>query len=393
MQRADDDLPISRQINSDRLLGVLRSAVDVAIIGGGVAGSAAAVTLADRGLAVALITPGVMPAERIGESLSPAANPLLRELGLSNAFAAAAHRPANATYSAWGSAILAERNAIVHLDGTGYVLDRASFEVMLAEAAAARGTACLADRVIAAARDGRTWSLTLAGGNCLATRFVLDCSGRTAVMARRLAVPRRVDRLVAAYAFLRQSDQSVEPTPATLIEAVPQGWWYASLLPDKRMTLALFADPDTMPRGVSRDAGAWRESLAATSYIGAWLDSAGYRADLPPQLASAATTWLEPPAGPGWAAAGDAAAAFDPLSSHGLTTALWGGRHAALAAVADLAGDPTPLARYAATLRDAMAAFLRQRASIYAHERRWADRPFWQRRAADATAILSLASC
>jgi flavin-dependent dehydrogenase len=89
---------------------------------------------------------------------------------------------------------------------------------------------------------------------------------------------------------------------------------------------------------------------------------------------------MEPAAGPGWAAAGDAAAAFDPLSSHGLTTALWGGRHAALAAAACLAGDPEPVARYAATLRDAMSAFLRQRGSVYAHERRWPDRPFWQRR-------------
>jgi hypothetical protein len=199
-----------------------------------------------------------------------------------------------------------------------------------------------------------------------------------------LARRHHADRLVAAYGFLHQHDDSVVPTPATLIEAAPNGWWYASLLPDQRLALALFADPDTLPRAIAREMLVWRNSIATTTHIRHWLGDAGYAIEAPPHLASAATTWLDPVTGADWAAAGDAAAAFDPLSSHGLTTALWSGRRAAQAATAALSGDPAPLARYAATLADAVQEFLRQRRVIYAQERRWREQPFWQRRISDS---------
>ena len=354
--------------------------IDVAIVGAGIAGCAAAVSLRGSGRSVAVVGPTTTSSERIGEFLSPAANALLRELGLTDAFSAGPHRLANASYSAWGSDLLVERNAIVHTDGPGYVLDRAAFEHMLTRAASLSGATMLADSVTGAQRDNGVWTLPLSGGNRLIARFVLDCSGRAAVVARLLATRRRVDRLVAAYGFLRQHDDSVEPTPATLIEAVPGGWWYASLLRDQRLALALFADPDTLPRGVSRDRDVWRGCVSATRSVQRWLDSAGYAIEAPARLASAATTWLEPVGGPGWAAAGDAAAAFDPLSSHGLATALWSGRHAALAATAELSGDAAPLARYVETLGHAVQGFLRQRRGVYAREQRWREERFWQRR-------------
>jgi flavin-dependent dehydrogenase len=356
------------------------TAVDIAIVGAGIAGSAAALTLAQKGLGVALIGPQVEPAERIGESLAPAANRLLRELGLAVDFSAAGHRPANAIYSAWGSQLLVERNLSMHLDGPGYVLNRAAFDNMLYRAAAATGALVLADKVTKVERRDSIWSVRLSGGNHLAARFLLDSSGRAAIVARGLAKRQRVDRLVVAYAFLRQRNDAVEPTAATLVEAVPEGWWYAALLPDQRLVLALFGDPDTLARGVSHDLAVWCRGAAATRHISAWLDSAGYVIEAPPRLASAATMWLEPVAGSGWAAAGDAAAAFDPLSSHGLTTALWSGRQAGLAAAAALTGDPAPPAHYADAMRVAAHDFLRQRQFVYGREQRWRNQPFWQRR-------------
>jgi flavin-dependent dehydrogenase len=344
---------------------------DIAIVGGGIAGCAAALTLADSGRPVVLLAPPDDGADRFGEFLSPAANALLRELGLAEAVASGPHRAANITFSAWGSDLLVERNAIVHVDGPGHVLDRPAFDRMLRETVARRGVPIVACDVDDAAQTDDGWRL--AG---LDARFVLDCSGRAAVVARHAAVRHREDRLVAAGAFLRQADDTVEPTPATLIEAVPEGWWYASLLPDRRLSIALFSDSDLMPRGPD----GWRERLLATRHIGRWLDSAGFDGNAPPRLAAAGTTWLEPAAGPSWAAAGDAAAAFDPLSSHGLTTALWSGRTAALAAAAVLDGDERPLGTYVATLRAAMQDFVVQRKAVYARERRWATSPFWQRR-------------
>ena len=354
--------------------------VDIAVIGGGIAGAAAALTVAAAGGSTLLIGPAGPPGDRPGEFLSPAANPLLAELGLTERIRSGPHRVANATYAAWAAPVLAQRNAITHTEGPGRVLDRLAFERALCDAAAAAGVPRLATALSVAERNGCGWRLTLADGTTRTARFLVDASGRAAVVARRFARRHRADRLVAAWAFLTQRDEGVEPTPATLIEAAAEGWWYATLLPDRRMGLAFFSDPDRLPRGLSRDPGRWRALVEVTDWVARWLDSAGYRVEEPPRLASAGTGWLDRAAGDGWAAAGDAAAAFDPLSSHGLTSALWGGRRAAQAALASLAGDGGPLDRYATTLDEAVQQFLGQRRAVYGEVRRFADHPFWQRR-------------
>ena len=81
---------------------------------------------------------------------------------------------------------------------------------------------------------------------------------------------------MAAYGFVEQHDDTIEPTPATLIEGVAAGWWYATLLPDRRLTLAFFTDPDLMPREVTRDTEAWRALATDTLFVQRWLDTAGY---------------------------------------------------------------------------------------------------------------------
>lgn len=361
------------------------SLFDVAVIGGGIAGAAAALTVAGAGRSVLVIGPEDEAGDRPGEFLSPAANALLVELGLAERIAAGPHRVANATYAAWAAPVLAQRNAITHTEGPGRVLHRRAFERALAAAVAEVGVPRLAIPLAATqrngvGRDGASWRLTLEDGTERAARFLIDASGRAAVVARRFVRRRRADRLVAACGFLAQEIDDVEPTPATLIEAAAEGWWYATLLPDRRMGLAFFSDPDRLPRGLSRDPAHWRAMLAETEWAARWLDSAGYRIDTAPRLASAGTTWLERAAGMDWAAAGDAAAAFDPLSSHGLTSALWGGRRAGQGALAALGGDLGPLERYATTLDEAVRQFLSQRRAIYGEVRRFADHPFWSRR-------------
>jgi len=319
--------------------------------------------LAGRGLSVTLVARADEHRDRPGESLSPAANGLLAELGVADAFAAGPHRQSNATFSAWGSPLLAQRNSVTQLDGVGHVIDRTAFERMLTDAVARTAIPVQSDIPPA--------------------RFIIDCSGRAAVVGRRFAARRRVDRLLAACAFLPQREPNVEPTQATLIETVPEGWWYASLVPDGRLALALFADHDTMPRHIGRDGTVWRAAIGRTQYIEQWIDSACFDADTPVRLAGAGTSWLDPVYGYDWIAAGDAAASFDPLSSHGITSALWTGRKAALAAAAALRGDDTPLKAYGTTMQQVVEDFLRQRRAIYGRERRFSDHPFWRRRGTD----------
>lgn len=355
--------------------------VRLAIAGAGIAGTAAALTAAQAGASVMLLGPPPSSGDRPGESLSVSAGAVMAELGLTELVKAGPHRTNLVTHAAWGLPVLAQRHAMMHPEGGGFVLDRPAFENGLAGRVEDAGIRWLRSSVVSAApASGSGWAMTLSDGTSLAADFVIDCTGRAAIVARRHARPFRADRLVAAYGFLSRTDSEVEPTAATLIEAVQNGWWYASLLPDERLSLAFFSDPDLLPRGLSRDGGLWQGLADETRFIRRWLESATFEVATPPRLASAATTWLAPAAGEGWAAAGDAACAFDPLSSHGIATALWTGRRAALGAIAALSGNQGPLQAYAETLAGAATDFLLQRARIYGAERRWPQAPFWARR-------------
>ena len=81
--------------------------LDALVVGGGPAGCASAICLAEAGLAVGIAARPDAAPDKLGESLSRAAGPLLRRLGVRAAFAADGHLPCHANASAWGSDDLA----------------------------------------------------------------------------------------------------------------------------------------------------------------------------------------------------------------------------------------------------------------------------------------------
>jgi 2-polyprenyl-6-methoxyphenol hydroxylase-like FAD-dependent oxidoreductase len=353
----------------------------VAVVGGGIAGSAACLALSNLGIPTCLVAPDETSPEKPGESLAAAAVSLLEQLGLSDLLADPAHRRAHASFTSWGSAALLERHAAAQRDGLGHVVDRTRLESALVAAVKCRqGLHLVAGRLRHARRTAAGWQLDIDTGQRISTRFLVDATGRRAEVGRRLSGLRRLDRLIAAYAFLRQVDPDIDPTPATLIEAVPCGWWYATLLADRRLVVQFYSDPDLMPRGLGRDVTAWKELAAGTSYIARWIETAGFELSQPPRLTSAGTAWLETAAGPDWIAVGDAAASFDPLSAHGMTTALWTGVEAARTLSLASQGDVGATAHYAARVRSGIERFSLERNAIYSREVRFADKPFWRRR-------------
>jgi flavin-dependent dehydrogenase len=84
--------------------------------------------------------------------------------------------------------------------------------------------------------------------------------------------------------------------------------------------------------------------------------------------------------GDGWTAAGDAAAAFDPLSSQGILTALYTGLSAGQAVDARLRGDLTALPNFATAVVTARAAYEQGYRTVHTQEARWTQNPFWARR-------------
>src|SRR5262245_56820039 len=112
---------------------------DVLIFGGGPAGAAAAITLARAGRSVVVIEKSQYAQPRIGETLPPAARPLLEELAVWELFLAAGHLPSPGVLSVWGEEELYETHFIFNLYGNGWHLDPQRFDTMLAQAARRAG--------------------------------------------------------------------------------------------------------------------------------------------------------------------------------------------------------------------------------------------------------------
>ena len=365
----------------------------VAVVGGGPAGCATALELVRRGVDdVVVVEAGDYSADRVGESIPPDTRRHLDHLGLLDAFLAADHAPCYGSTSAWGDGRPGHNDFLFNPLGHGWHLDRARFDVFLADAARNAGARLLTDTRIegAAATSGGggsgdgggvTLEIRRPGGDgaTLEADFAVDASGHRAILARALGAGKRyLDRLICANGFfLLPPSRSFQHV--TLLEAVEYGWWYAARVPGGRVAVAVASDPAILKaRGLSREER-WLEALAGTEHVAPALAGAGYQ---PRSLRAwpAHSFHLDRVAGKGWLAVGDAASAYDPLSAQGVHKALAGGISAGEAVHRHLGGDGGALDAYADGVERDFRVYAANRHHFYRQEGRWPEAPFWSRR-------------
>lgn len=354
----------------------------VVIVGGGPAGLAAGITLARLGrrpIVIDLSRTGER--RKIGESLAPAAWPVLQRLGVAHLVAEPRHLSSPGTLSCWGHEGLASQDFLFSPFGRGWHLDRVAFEQDLRAFARSVGCRFLDDTVREVQRTASGgWSVRLAqAGTAIDAGFLLLATGRSGFAAKAVgAVRHEHDRLVAWYAYANAGARASEDARA-MVEAMPEGWWYSALLPGGDIVAAFMTDAEFFsdrPKTVVE----WRRLLAESTFTRERLAANDYGLANAPRFASAGSAILQPVAGPGWAACGDAAASFDPLSSHGIATALATGTDAAQACEALQFGDDAPMERYSDRVRRSFALYLDAKAQVYAQESRWPGARFWAAR-------------
>jgi 2-polyprenyl-6-methoxyphenol hydroxylase-like FAD-dependent oxidoreductase len=357
------------------------ASLDVAVVGAGPAGAAAAACLA-RHRRVALIERRAGSPARIGESLPAAARHLLCEMGVWDTFARAGHAPCYANRSVWGGPEPVEQDALRDPDGHGWHLNRARFEADLRDEAAARGVTLFCPAQIAGlARDSGRWTMTIGHGGDRITvdaPVLIDAGGRTSGLMRPFGVRRTGrDRLVCGWVH---GVAEPDAQRITYIEAEESGWWYTAALPDGRRILAFHTDADLPAAADARNAAsllarARRLPQLTGVLAGARLDASGTSG-----FCAAHSAECVPIAGEGWLTVGDAALAFDPLSSQGLFHALYTAIAAARTVEAALDGDSAALVRYAGEIARIRDAYRDHLATYYGAERRWPTSAFWARR-------------
>jgi flavin-dependent dehydrogenase len=356
----------------------------VLVAGAGPGGCAAAIVLARGGCHVVLADPRVddPPRRKIGETLPAAATTALLDLRIApERLEACGATRSTGTSSAWGRPEPVTHDAIFDPLGPGWHLDRARFDALLLDEARTAGAQVRAQRVGVEQRvppgGAAAWGLRLRLGNTPATAgCVIDATGRPAAVARRLGARRaRADRLVAVHATIDTTPADVDAR--TRIEATPCGWWYSALVSRQRRVTAFLTDADLLHPALRSGAG-FAAALAATTHVLAPVE----RFDLlaPPVATAAHGARLSPSHGATWIAVGDAAVAFDPLSSQGILNALLTGMSAATTVIRQAGRESGASLAYEQRLAGVWAAYERNRAGAYALESRWRSHPFWARR-------------
>jgi flavin-dependent dehydrogenase len=353
----------------------VKQSFDVVVAGGGPAGSATALDLSRRGFRVTLVEQSAYENFRVGETLPPEIRKLLMELGVWERFLGSEHVESHGIRSAWEMPTARHHDFLYNPYGCGWHVERASFDAMLAGAAADAGAELIVSgRITALDEDvNGQWLLEIATGGkkrTLGCRLIVDATGRKATIARRLGcVVQAVDRLIGAVAVLPAS----EAEHWTLIEAVENGWWYSAPLPRDRTVFAYMTDSDLW-----RDSS-WGELLKQAPLTSERATAMNKQPRI--HIVSAASMVRHPVTGPNWIAAGDAALAFDPLSGLGIYKTIESGLRSSAAVVCCFEGDRSGMVEYENWTAEGFQSYLSMRRQFYGCVQRWPGSRFWQRRA------------
>lgn len=373
---------LTRELMSLNISGPIHSEFDVVVIGGGPAGTSAAISLRNQDASVLVVERSNYEHLRFGETFPPAIQHSLKQLGLWQDFLAANHLRSIGIRSIWGSNQPHDQSFMLNPYAEGWHVDRRAFDAFLARSAHERGVDLAVDCGLVKCErssDGG-WELLLSVCEKLVAvraKFVVDATGRTCVLSLKLGSHRIIyDRLVGTYGFF--TGTSDHDASLTLLEAVEDGWWYSAPLPSGYHVVAFMTDSDLCARLRLRNVLDWQARLDRAPHTKARIGSLEFRGRV--NVLPANSAHLDRACGHRWLAIGDAAISLDPLSGDGVLRALKSGLEAAEIIAANLSGDDLALPRYQLAREQDFRSYLRQRETYYQRESRWSNAPFWSRR-------------
>jgi 2-polyprenyl-6-methoxyphenol hydroxylase-like FAD-dependent oxidoreductase len=228
---------------------------DVAIVGGGLAGSLAAAVLTRAGYRIALIDKrAVYPEEFRVEKLGGLQVDILRRLGLLDAFAKDA--------CPFDTVLNVRRGKVVDVSrGMSYGLHYAPL-VAIARRLIADPSSLIVDQVLNITPSGGLQRLTLASGNRVEARVVILATGMAGAIPYSLGIKRRVlvERHSLAFGFTIAPADGTEfafPALTSYGERTADGIDYLSIFPvpgGMRANLFMFRDPnDPVMREIRRE--------------------------------------------------------------------------------------------------------------------------------------------
>lgn len=342
---------------------------DIAVMGGGPAGSILAAQLCKLGFTVSVISrPRRLHAI---EGLSERALKGLEFAGFEQTTASLGPRVRRV--ATWNG----ERHDANH----EWIVDRPAFDAGLVADAARQGVRLLNGTVRSFERCARGWNVTwtTAGSAArhLGAAYLVDARGRATQRAA-------TDWVMGppTFALARRCRSSPSLPPRTAVLTMPNGWIWLADDGKSRAVAQLFVSTSVNPLPARREIDGYFERQLATVDANGLLEleRAGRVA-----VRDATTAMRHRPVGDGFACVGDATLAIDPLAGHGIYEAISGAL--ALAPVVNtILRDPQRSAIaerfYLEKLQTDFWRLARTGREFYRIETRWPREDFWRERRA-----------
>ena len=370
----------------------MTSGWDAVVIGGGPAGSAAAIALQAHGCRTLVLEAARFPRHHVGESLV-SLWPIFHQLGVAEEMDATFQHK-RGSCRIWGHGRELQWTEFDSLaGGREYSLqvERSRFDALLLARAAAVGAQVReGHRVRAVLWDGERAvgvRYTSAEGVVgeIRARWVIDASGRSGLIARERTL-RAVDPFypdLSVYAYVEHARRFAgQHAGNLLIEAVPWGWFWFIPLHTGEVSVGLVCDRSSRERTRARGLdGFFRDALATSTLVGSMV-AAGRLARGPIATTSHGYSSARY-AGPGWLLAGDAGSFVDPMWATGVANALTDGLMAAGVVEAVGCGrvaEAAAVAHYDAQVAQRTDQTLALVRFVYGSNHLHGDAPFWRTR-------------
>ena len=352
---------------------------DVAVIGAGPAGSSAATRLAAAGLRVVVIEKETFPRFRIGESLLPHGNELLRETGVWPKIESAGFIPKYGAsfHLADGSAdkeVVFARGLVPGLDRT-FQVERARFDALLLDHARETGAEVLLGTTVRAVSSddrGHTLSLESAGiASELTAGWVVDAGGRDLFFPselKRELDPAVFPKRVAIYSHFRGVARPAgDAAGHTVIVRLADGWFWIIPIDAERTSVGLVTTSEAMRAAQLPPSGVFNQSVASSAKLRELM--AGAEPVMAFHVTADYSYFRRELAGKRFILAGDAGGFFDPIFSSGVYMACYSAKLAAALIVrAHRAGrvlTPFERRRYTRSIKSHAGVFQKLIAAFY----------------------------
>lgn len=364
----------------------LASTHAVVVLGGGIAGCATALALCRRGIDdILIVEAGSYDTFQIGECIPPETRLLLEDMQIWQDFLKEGHETCLGNRSAWGSDVIGYNDFLLNPHGTGWHLDRRKFGAFMARRAMQQGAELRSNTRFVSAECVGEGGLELElkteqGARRVHAQFVVDATGPRFCLAKAMGAKSILHDRLIWIGVVFESPSSPEVSQFTMLEAAETGWWYAARLPGERIIVAAVTDGETNELAMLHRPERWLSGLKKTVHMAAWLHGCARSDSHTTAIRVAPSFLLDRVHGGNWLAVGDAASAYDPITSQGIYKALHDGVQSAVAIADHLAGAVGAFDDYQAAVVSRFADYLANRNDLYDLEQRWLSSPFWRNR-------------